>query len=77
MLRYLVQCEICPNHFPFNPIEPNVIPPPNWLTLFQGELQFPEGKHFCSTGCLSDWLSGQRIVRLSVSEGSSNKGKGK
>lgn len=72
MLKYLVQCEICTNSFPFNPMEPNVIPPPSWLILFQGELAFADGKHFCSKECLRTW-----VLPTLANEHVTTKGKGR
>lgn len=58
---HLIRCEEydeCHQEFSFDPMAHRSTYglPGKWLLLFEGDPQTQEGYHFCSNGCLSDWL---------------------
>jgi hypothetical protein len=61
MIKHLVTCEMCDNHFHFHPLQriTEWPMPDTWLTVFEGkDIQGQEGWHFCSKRCLYSWLRG-------------------
>jgi len=60
MIRNIVQCEVCPASFDYDPMKPDytrTLPEP-WLALFSaGLLSVQQPRHFCSASCLQRYLS--------------------
>lgn len=66
MSQYVITtCEMCSANFRIHryerPHEWQI--PPDWFTLFEGELRGQEGWNFCSLGHLLDWVCEQMVVR--------------
>lgn len=61
MILHLVKCEMCDNQFNFHPMQRiDREMPTEWFTVFRGkDIQGQEGWHFCSKGCLREWISAQ------------------
>lgn len=60
MILHQVKCEMCEQHFDFNPSERIArYIPGAWLTLSQGNPERHNPLHFCSKRHLRSWLTEQ------------------